>query len=464
LIIGSKTSRNPALRVSVLVTLEQSKAAGGHVKCWERFAEAAKGLAGELDLTVHFLGETSETHQLADNVRFQYHQPAIGTRSFSFLKQGAGHTDLAPFHFGLNTALANSDVIHATDFFSFGRTGLSHARRHGKGMVASIHTDTPQFTRVYAKEIIPRLAGRQLGRWLVDGIDLPDRIAERMSAGIDRHLQSCHHILVSKPEDYQRLVGLFGPQRLSYLRRGIDRDRFSPRHRDRQWLVTEYGIPADRPVLMFAGRVDASKSVMVMAQAVRHLLDSGKDVHALVVGHGAEQSRIAATLGDRVTMPGNVGQEVLAKLYASADLFLFPSTTEVCPNVVIEAKASGLPVLVAATHGGAQFIAAPGVDGLIAADQQPETWAADAGRLLDHTDERQNISRAARDWAEHEWPSWSDVLTKDLMIAWHHAHSLASNTAANANRPAQVGRERKTGWSENAGVKVLRRAVGPAAE
>lgn len=453
MIIGFKAPRNPALRVSVLVTLEHGQAAGGHVKCWERFAEAAKELDGALDLSIHFLGETSKTYQLSDNVRFHYHQPAIGTRSFSFLKQGAGHTDLAPFHFGLNAALADSDIIHATDFFSFGRTGLSHARRHGKGMVASIHTDTPQFTRIYAKEIIPRLAGRRLGHWLVNRLDLPTRIADRMSAGIDRRLSACQHILVSKPEDYQRLGGLFGPQRLSYLRRGIDRQRFSPHHRDRLWLASEYGIPAERPVLMFAGRIDASKSVMVMAQAARHLLDKGKDVHALVVGQGAEQARIAALLGERVTLPGNVGQDVLAKLYASADLFLFPSTTEVCPNVVIEAKASGLPVVVASAHGGAQFIAEPGVDGLIAADQRSETWAGLASRLIDNADQRRSMACAARDWAELEWPSWSDVLTKDLMIAWRHADKVARSAAASAaNRPVLVERERTVGWSENTGT------------
>ena len=80
---------------------------------------------------------------------------------------------------------------------------------------------------------------------------------------------------------------------------------------------------------MFAGRVDASKSVMVMADAARQLLDAGHDIHALIVGKGDDQARIAALLGDRVTMPGNVSQTELATFYASSDVFLFPSTTEV---------------------------------------------------------------------------------------------------------------------------------------
>jgi glycosyltransferase involved in cell wall biosynthesis len=418
--------RNATLRVAVLVTLEQGKTAGGHVKCWERFAEAATQMPKELDLTVHFLGDREQVLPVAENVRFRHHRPMLGTRSLAFLKQGAGHTDLAPFHIGLNAALADCDIIHATDFFSFGRTGLGHARRQGKGIVASIHTDTPQFTRIYAGDIIKRMAGTGIGSLLVDRLHLPDRIADRMSAGIDHRLQACHHVLVSKPEDHQRLSAQFGPQRLSYLRRGIDRARFSPQHRDRAWLQQRFNIPADRTVLMFAGRVDASKSVMVMAEATRHLLDDGQNVHALIVGHGEDQTRIAGLLGEHVTMPGNVGQAELAKLYANADLFLFPSTTEVCPNVVIEAKASGLPVIVAAAHGGAQFIRQPGEDGLIAADQQPASWADMAKPLIDDTTRRAAIGYAARQWAESDWPSWTDVLRNDLLAGWHHAAEAAA--------------------------------------
>jgi glycosyltransferase involved in cell wall biosynthesis len=441
--------RNATLRVAVLVTLEQGKTAGGHVKCWERFAEAATQMPNELDLTVHFLGDREQILPVAENVRFRHHRPLLGTRSLAFLKQGAGHTDLAPFHLGLNAALDNCDIIHATDFFSFGRTGLSHAKRQGKGIVASIHTDTPQFTRIYAGDIIKRMAGRKIGALLVDRLHLPDRIADRMSAGIDRRLQACHHVLVSKPEDHQRLSTQFGPQRLSYLRRGIDRARFSPAHRDRAWLQQRFNIPADRTVLMFAGRVDASKSVMVMAAAARQLLDDGQNVHALIVGHGDEQPRIASLLGDRVTMPGNVGQAELAKLYANADLFLFPSTTEVCPNVVIEAKASGLPVIVAASHGGAQFIRQPGQDGLIAVDQQPASWAAIARPLIADADRRAAISRAARNWAESDWPSWTDVLRNDLLAGWQVAADAASHASSAARRPAISGNRVKIGWSEN---------------
>jgi glycosyltransferase involved in cell wall biosynthesis len=148
-------------------------------------------------------------------------------------------------------------------------------------------------------------------------------------------------------------------------------------------------------------------------------------------------------------MPGNVGQSDLAKLYANADLFLFPSTTEVCPNVVIEAKASGLPVMVAASHGGAQFIRRPGIDGLIAEDQRSKTWAKLAQPILEDAGARQAIGQAARRWSETDWPSWTDVLRHDLLNGWQRAADAVRNATAPARRPAIAGRGVKIGWSEN---------------
>src|SRR4051812_49856678 len=108
------------LRVAVLVTLERGPAAGGHVKSWERIAEVAAKRPDLIELDLHFLAESARTESAAPNVRFHTHRAALGTRSLMFLEQGAGHTDLAPIHRGVRKALRGSDVVHATDFFSFG--------------------------------------------------------------------------------------------------------------------------------------------------------------------------------------------------------------------------------------------------------------------------------------------------------------------------------------------------------
>jgi glycosyltransferase involved in cell wall biosynthesis len=145
---------------------------------------------------------------------------------------------------------------------------------------------------------------------------------------------------------------------------------------------------------------------MVLAKAARRLLDQGQELHVLAIGDGEERAAMQALLGSHVTLPGNLDQSELGWIYASSDIFVFPSETEVSPNVVLEAKASGLPVVVAADHGGGQFIAESGRDGVIVAGQDPARWARAA---------------ESRRWAETSWPSWLDVLREDLLPVWRAA-------------------------------------------
>jgi glycosyltransferase involved in cell wall biosynthesis len=421
--MNGASDRQRALDVAVLVTLERGPDAGGHVKCWERFSEAAAEIPEALALTLHFLGLKERSEQPMRNVRIVEHPARLGTRTFPFLDAGAGHTDLAHYHPAVARALAGADVVHATDFFSFGRTALKAARRAGCGLVASIHTDVPLFTRIYAAEIFRNALG-PVGRHLNESWRLPDRIARRIERGIDRNLARCDRVLVSKQQDQDRLQALLPGGRVSFLRRGIDRARFSPAHRDRAWLQRDHGIPVERAVLMFAGRADASKNVMVAAEAAARLIREGHDVQLLVAGHGTALDGIRALLGERATLPGNMPQPLLARYLASADVFLFPSTTEVSPNVVLEAKASGLPVLVASAHGGGQFIARNGADGLILASTDPGEWAEAARPLLADASRRTAIGAAARRWAEQDWPSWRQVLEQDLLPAWRVAAEI----------------------------------------
>jgi len=154
---------------------------------------------------------------------------------------------------------------------------------------------------------------------------------------------------------------------------------------------------------------------------VKQLSDQGLNVHALVVGEGHARDKIAARLGDRVTLPGNLPQSELAWIYASADVFVFPSTTEVSPNVVLEAKASGLPVVVAADHGGGQFVACSGEDGIVLCDMDVASWAKAIEPLVVDETRRREIGQSARQWIERAWPDWGEVLERDLLAAWHEA-------------------------------------------
>jgi glycosyltransferase involved in cell wall biosynthesis len=403
------------LSVGVLIDLLWREQAGGHVKCWERLAEAARAFPESLDLTVHLLAEQPRTVELAPNARYVLHRPLAGTHKLKFLHGIADHTDLAPLYPGLIPHLRRHNVIHATDsFFALARTARYYARITGRPLVSSIHTNTPAYTRLYAAKVLGRL---RLGRWLLARVDLAERYARGMEKKQARYLAGCDWVLLSAADEAQALAPSLPQQRVSVLRRGIDKQAFHPARRDRARLAREFGIPEDRFMVLFAGRVDDGKSVMTLAQALRGLLDKGMPVHGLFAGEGGRCETIRELLGDAATLPGSLPHRELAWVYASADLFAFPSRIEVFPNVVIEAGAAGLPVL-AATQGARLCILEPGVDGWLIDDDLPEVWAAAIAALVRDPERGRRMGQAARQRIESGWPSWEQVLAEDLLPVW----------------------------------------------
>lgn len=408
------------LAVGVLVDLKWCPEAGGQVKCWEHFAQGALAFLKEVDLTIHFLGDREETFIISENVRYITHPPLLSTARFRFLNQIPEHTDLAPFHPRLFPYLKNYDVIHTTNVsFALAKTALSFSKRSGTPLVHSIHTDDPRYARLYSAEVIRTLfQDGRLRRLLLDRFRFADRCSTFMQRKLDQYLKRCNWVLVSKEEDWERISRVFPEKRISFLRRGIDKETFHPKWRDRERLYEAFRIPPDRFLLLFVGRVDQGKNVMTLAEASKILLDRGEPIHGMIVGEGSQKEEVQKLLGPHVTLPGVVSPSTLAWLYASADLFVFPSEIEVCPNVVIEAKASGLPVLISARGGASQCLKKPGVDGFILQENSPDLWAQAIEFLRRNPLHRTRMGEEARKHIESEWPSWEEVLVHDLIPVW----------------------------------------------
>lgn len=118
-----------------------------------------------------------------------------------------------------------------------------------------------------------------------------------------------------------------------------------------------------------------------------------------------------------MTCPGNLEPETLAAVYASSDVFAFPSEIEEYANVVLEALASGLPVLVAGKSNMGRVLI-ENVTGFVLPGDDAAPWAAAIAGLVENAAQRRDMSHAARAYAERRLPSWDDVLSADLLAHW----------------------------------------------
>ncbi|MEU6180629.1 glycosyltransferase [Streptomyces coeruleorubidus] len=411
--------------VAVLVELLRSGTSGGHVKCWERFAESAArlpeplpdGARSRLDLTVYFLGERERVDVLSPRVRIVTLRPVLGTAALTSADGAEDVTDLAPYHPRLAALLPRHDVWHLTHCFAYAATAVRLARRAGPAprLLASVHTDVPLLASVYAR----CLAGRWLpGGHPVPGEFLADLAESRLRRRRDRLLDGCERVLVPTPAERAELARVLGPHRVGLLRRGVDHRRFCPDPGARARLGREYGVPADRPLVLFAGRLDATKGVPLLVESVRLLRERGRAVHLVTAGSGAEAGAVRRALGADVSLLGPLPQEQLARVYAGCDVFAFPSRTETCGNVVSEAMASGLAVVLPEGARTTQWLTAPGQDGIVVRHDDPAQWADALGALLDRPHLLSAVRHHALTTARHTHPTWDRVLAEDLLPAW----------------------------------------------
>jgi glycosyltransferase involved in cell wall biosynthesis len=130
------------------------------------------------------------------------------------------------------------------------------------------------------------------------------------------------------------------------MTRGIDTDHFSPGRRARSGGDVNIG---------YVGRLSPEKNVRVLARLEAAFVAAGRsNVRFTIVGDGSERGWLTGAM-TRAAFPGILRGEALADAYADLDLFVFPSETETVGNVVLEAMASGVPV-VAMNRGGHRFV------------------------------------------------------------------------------------------------------------
>jgi glycosyltransferase involved in cell wall biosynthesis len=284
----------------------------------------------------------------------------------------AGMTWSVPQLPALVTWLASSaDLVQVATPGPMGLAGLIAARMLGLPVIAQYHTEVAEY------------AARMTGMPFLRGIISP------MVGWFYAQADLC---LAPSDAVMQRLIELGVPaERTRRIQRGVDLALFHPARRARS-VLARHGIEDAGPVVLYVGRLSREKNLDALNTAWAAVRQARPDAHLLVVGEGPQPNAVS---GAGVHATGPLFGDELATVFASADLFAFPSETETFGNVVVEAAASGLPSVVAAA-GAAHEHVLEGVTGEVIDGGNPATLAAAIVRLLDDPDRRAQMGRAAR--------------------------------------------------------------------
>jgi glycosyltransferase involved in cell wall biosynthesis len=268
-----------------------------------------------------------------------------------------------------------TSILHLTTPGPLGLAALWIAGRTGLPMVGSFHTDLAAYSRILSGS--PRL-----GYWL-------QQYMRWMYGHCERVLVPSHATGVLLASARMRT------ERIAIWPRGVDTNLFSPAKRSTS-LRDRWGASDERPALLYVGRLSREKGLDMLPDIQAGLRAKGVAHRLIVAGDGPLRDELERRCDDAI-FTGALGRDAIAEVFASADAFVFPSRTDTAGNVVLEAQASGLPVLVSSA-GGPRENMRDGRTGVVCRDDAPATWV-DAVRLVLQRDARPSMRGAAREYA-----------------------------------------------------------------
>lgn len=274
-----------------------------------------------------------------------------------------------------------SEIIISTPG-PMGLTGLLAAKMLNLRTSGIYHTDFPEYIRI-----------------LTD-----DRFLESLAWTYMRWFYGQQDTVYVNSQQYRQswIERGIDPEKLQILPRGLDTDLFHPNRRLESFWQRP-SVKSDEVRLLYVGRISREKNLDILADVYRQLREEDLPVRLFLVGIGPYAAELKKKLPEAV-FAGYLAGEALATAYASADIFVFPSTTDTFGNVVLEAQAAGLPVVVS-DLGGPKELVEDGVTGLITKAQDlPSFGEAIRALVADPARRRAMGQRARQSVLDRSWP------------------------------------------------------------
>lgn len=316
------------------------------------------------------------------------------------------------------------DVIHVSTPGPVGLVGVLASRLLRVPLVGTYHTDFPAY--------VADLFG-------------DDPAFNALARGAMRCIYRRFDTIFTRSDDYARTLHALGvhPRSTPRLRPGIRLDRFTPQFRDFS-IWPALGVSPGSLKFLYVGRLSLEKNMPMLVRIWHAAEDAlrarGIGADLILVGDGPYRDTMQRELPDAHFLGFRHGTE-LSTLYASSDVFLFPSVTDTLGQVVMEAQASGLPALVT-NVGGPQEIVRHERTGFVLSSHEVGAWVAAIAALATDAPRRAAFAAAAHDHLqsysiaasfEHFWNVHADV--------WRQSTQARPLTLTRPAAPAATTRE-----------------------
>jgi glycosyltransferase involved in cell wall biosynthesis len=279
------------------------------------------------------------------------------------------------------------DVIHVATPFSMGLSGVHYAKKYNIPLLGSYHTDFDKYLEHYHLHFLSDVLWKYL-TWFHEPFE---------------------KIFVPSTDTMERLEKRHF-KNMAIWSRGIDGELFHPNY-DSEVIRKKYGI-IEKHILLYVGRIASEKDVMMLPEINKALPNKLKNnSHWLVVGDGPMKGELEKQAPDNMTLTGFIEGPELANIYATADVFVFPSASETFGNVVLEAMACGTPV-VGANAGGVRTIVEQGKNGLLGEEKDVASFAEAVAYLLENNSIRNKMGEEAFQFGQSQ--HWDTIFAQLL--------------------------------------------------
>ena len=297
----------------------------------------------------------------------------------------------------------NPDIIHFTTPALLGRYAVKYARARNIPISSTYHTHFKSYVDYYFKYLpgIKHLLHRLVNRIML------------------WFYNQCSIIFVPTQPIMDELITIgIDEERLMVWGRGIDSHAFSPSHRDTAYIEELAGT--DTKKALFVSRLVWEKEIQTLIKIYELLKKNNTDITMVITGEGPQKNYMMKKMPCAV-FTGKLCGDALARIYASCDIFIFPSVTETFGNVILEAMASGLPV-VAAAQGGPKGIIRDGETGFLVEPKNPDAFYHKILTIRNEPLLREKMSHSARSYAQQQtWDNLCNILFDTYDMIAHDA-------------------------------------------